>query len=150
MNLFYCANETRSRAAVLVVVLVMMGLRPASAGELHIYEHNHSIVDWFIVGDNITVTYATPRSGLEESGVRSGTVLFKGYYEGERIEGTAYAFKAGCAPAPYDVIGSQDNAGNIILRGPGPLRGKVGCEVIGYSAKSPHAKLKFIYSATHH
>jgi hypothetical protein len=119
------------------------------AGELYIYEHNLSVIHWFVVGNDIKTTYAKPKPSLAAAGVKEDTVLFEGIYEGNRIVGTAYAFKSGCAPAPYDVIGWEQGK-EIILRGPGPVRSKSGCDVIGYSAKSPHAELKFTYSATHH
>ena len=121
----------------------------STAGELYIYEHNLSVVHWFVVGDNIKASYAKPKASLAAAGVKEDTVLFEGSYEGNRIVGKAFAFKTGCAPVPYDVIG-QEQGNQIILRGPGPVRRKTGCDVVGYSAKSPHAELKFSYSATHH
>jgi len=119
------------------------------AGELYVYEHNLSVINWAVVGDKIVATYATPKPSLRAAGVKEEDILFKGVYDGDRIVGKAYAFKSGCSPAPYDVIGHATNDG-YELRGPGPVRSKSGCDVIGYSAKSPHAVLRFTYSATHH
>jgi hypothetical protein len=136
-------------STLLGAALSAMAMGPTSAGELYIYEHNLSVIDWFVVGDKIKATYSRPKPSLEAAGVKEGAVLFEGDYEGNRIVGTAYAFKSGCAPAPYQVIGMEQGS-QIILRGPGPVRSKTGCDVIGYSAKSPHAELKFNYSATHH
>jgi hypothetical protein len=122
---------------------------PASAGSLDIYEHNGSVIDWFVVGDTIKATYSTPRPGLESVGVRAGAVLFEGAYEGSRIVGRAFAFKAGCPPAGYDVIG-EETKGTIVLRGPAPHRAPNSCAVKSYFANSPHARLVLTYSATHH
>ena len=119
------------------------------AGELHIYEHNHSVIDWVVVGDTIKATYSKPRPDLGAAGIKEGQILFDGVYEGERISGTAYAFKSGCSPAAYQVIGAEER-GKIILRGPAPTRSRTDCRVTGYSATSPHAKLVFVYSSTHH
>jgi hypothetical protein len=137
------------KRAILFLASLLPVAAPADAGELYIYEHNLSVIHWFVVGNDIKTTYAKPKPSLAPAGVKEDTVLFEGVYEGNRIVGTAYAFKAGCAPAPYDVIG-WEQGNEIILRGPGPVRSRSGCDVIGYSAKSPHVELKFTYSATHH
>ena len=136
-----------TRASVLIVCLA--AATPVSAGELYIYEHNGSVIDWYVLQDAVTATYSRPRPGLEAAGVKEGTILFEGVYEGDRIVGKAYAFKAGCAPAFYEVIGSEEE-GRIILKGPAPVRASGSCKVVRYSATSPHAELVFIYSATHH
>lgn len=124
-----------------------LSVASASAGELSIFEHNGSIIHWFVVQDRITATYATPRKGLVSAGIRPGSKLFEGYYEGGRIVGKAFVFKSGCAPASYDVIGTEKGR-SIHLDGPAPMRS--GCAVTHHSASSPHANLVLIYSATHH
>lgn len=122
----------------------------AIAGELHVFEHNRSVMNLYMVSDKVRITYETPRPGLAEAGVRSGSVLFEGTYDGERFEGTAYAFKSGCQPAPYAVLGRSAGNGRVVLHGPAPVRAKNGCTVTGYSVESPHARLRFSNSATHH
>ena len=105
------------------------------------YDHNGSVM-WTALADGLIV-YAEPKASIRDV-VKPGSVLFRGkpFLQGARLHGTAYAFKKGCAPAPYAVRGgySRDNA-TITLRGAGPIR--QGCEVVGYSEKSPHAVLKF-------
>lgn len=137
------------KSSTIAVVACFCVSHVCHASELHIYEHNRSVIDWAIVGDSIKATYSKPRSDLEAAGIREGQLLFDGVYEGERISGTAYAFKAGCSPAAYQVIGAEKQ-GKIILRGPAPIRSKKDCKVTGYSVTSPHAKLLFTYSSTHH
>lgn len=132
-----------------IVAFLIVTAAPVSAGSLDIYEHNGSVIDWFVVGDTIKATYSTPRQGLEGVGVRAGAVLFEGTYEGSRIVGRAFAFKAGCPPAGYDVIG-EEAKGTIVLRGPAPHRAPNSCAVKSYLANSPHARLVLTYSATHH
>lgn len=139
-------KQLRARFCISLALLVLAPLG-GRAGELYIYEHNGSIMNWYVVGDHIRTMYETPRLGLAEAGITSGTVLFKGEYEGSRIIGIAYAFKRGCLPAPYSVIG-YDSGDEIVLSGPAPVR--TGCIVTRYSATSPHARLIFKYSATHH
>lgn len=105
------------------------------------YDHNGSLM-WTALTDGLIV-YAEPKASIRDV-VKPGSVLFRGapFLQGGRLEGTAYAFKKNCPPAPYAVRGgySRDNA-TITLRGAGPVR--QGCEVVGYSEKSPHAVLKF-------
>ena len=124
--------------------LVLIGLifsSAAPAGELRVYEHNGSIIDWFVADNTIVASYETPRPGLKEAGIQEGSVLFR--YEGARISGSAYTFKVGCTAASYQVTGSQDGK-FISLHGPAPVRAKKGCAVVGYSQSSPHANLVFI------
>jgi hypothetical protein len=143
-------GEGMKRSVTLHVALSMalyLLPEPSISGELYIYEHNGSIIDWYVLGDKISATYNTPRSGVALAGISRGTKLFDGHYEGDRIVGTAFAFKAGCTPAPYEVIGRHKGK-RIILTGPAPVRD--GCKVVRHSATSPHASLVLIFSATHH
>ncbi|MCJ2136195.1 hypothetical protein MKK69_19425 [Methylobacterium sp. J-026] len=121
---------------------------PATADSLDIYEHNGSVIHWSVLGDAIKATYSTPRPGLAAAGISPGAILFEGTYKGGQIVGRAYAFKAGCPPAGYDVIGGEVTRGTIVLRGPGPHRASNSCAVLSYLANSPHARLVLTYSAT--
>ena len=147
-------NQITNRLCLLVMTTAALLLASgtfkstSTAGELHFYEHNLSVISWFVAGDNIKATYETPRPGLLEAGVVSGTILFEGRYEAGKIVGTAFAFKRGCSPAPYQVVGTDTNRG-IELRGPGPIY-EQGCRIKGYSLSSPHSLLAFRYSSTHH
>lgn len=89
------------------------------------------------------IIYSQPKASLRGV-VKPGTVLVQGKWNGDRFTGTAYAFKKGCAPAPYPVSGTKvEKPGqlDLVLRGAGPIR--KGCEVVGYSDKSPHTRLVF-------
>ncbi len=143
------SNKKANTVVMWCVGAFLLLISPCLAGELHIYEHNGSVIDWYVVGDEITATYSVPRPGL---GIGQETILFRGSYEdSERITGTAYTFKNGCAPAPYNVIGRHEDGGKrIVLSGPAPVRARGGCSTTGYSAASPHARLVLTYSATHH
>lgn len=91
------------------------------------------------------VAYSQPKPSLRPV-AKVGTVLFRGTLWPENVvQGTAYAFKEGCPPAPYPVRGRySEHAYRLTLRGPGPVR--KGCEVVGYSDHSPHAVLNFSYA----
>lgn len=115
--------------SILLASLVLSAAicRGALAGELDIYEHNGSVINWFVVNGEATATYATPKASLLASGIREGSVVFKGFEEGTRISGTAYSYRNGCAPAPYEVVG-YFSGNNIVLSGPSPVRAKGGCD----------------------
>ncbi|MEH3118801.1 MAG: hypothetical protein PGN25_14710 [Methylorubrum populi] len=106
------------------------------------WDHNGSLV---MIDPAVgIVTYLEPKASLKPV-VEEGTVLFRGQIHPDGpVSGTAYAFKAGCAPAAYSVRGTYANGANALtLRGAGPVRR--GCEVVGYSTSSPHAALRFTY-----
>ena len=66
--------------------------------------------------------------------MREGTTLFLGteYADGS-VEGTAYVFKKGCAPAGYDVSGSfSGDTNRLVLSGAAPTWGSK-CRVVGYT-----------------
>lgn len=105
------------------------------------WRHNGSIV----MADPGTgvIAYLEPKASLRPS-VEVGTVLFRGSLHPDRpVRGTAYAYKAGCPAAPYPVTGAYSGPDTLTLRGAGPVR--QGCEVVGYSDRSPHAVLRFTY-----
>ncbi|SFG57870.1 hypothetical protein [Methylobacterium gossipiicola] len=104
--------------------------------------HNGSMV--FADPETGLIVYHEPKASIRDV-VPPGAVLFRGRLGPNRpVGGTAYAFKAGCPPAPYPVTGTySDHAYTLRLRGAGPVRR--GCEVVGYSDGSPHATLLFTY-----
>lgn len=102
-------------------------------------DHNGSVME--IRDDRIL--YAEPKASLRGV-VKPGTVLVEGKWAGEKFEGTAYAFKRGCPPAPYAVSGAKaERPGqlDLVLKGAGPIR--KGCQVVGHSEASPHSRLVF-------
>jgi hypothetical protein len=105
------------------------------------YDHNGSMMKMaFEYG---LIVYEEPKASL--AGIaQKGTILFRGepFTEGGRLKGMAVAFKKGCPPAEYPVTGtySRDRT-TVTLSGAGPIR--EGCTVVGYSTKSPHARLVF-------
>jgi len=86
------------------------------------------------------VVYAQPKPSLAGT-IVDDTVLLRGWeVPNEWFSGVAYTYKKGCAPAPYFVSGHYQGAG-LTLTGKAPIR--EGCNVVGYSDKSPNAKLVF-------
>lgn len=104
--------------------------------------HNGSMV--MIDPSTGIIAYLEPKASLRPT-IVPGTVLFRGTLKpGGSAAGTAYAFKDGCPPAPYPVRGGySDHDNRLTLRGAGPVRR--GCEIVGYSERSPHAALSFTY-----
>jgi len=112
------------------------------------YDHNGSVVT--VDERSGEIRYQRPKRAIAGT-VRPGTLLFKGTFRekagpGESahgtVEGTAYVFKKGCAPAPYRVSGTYD-AWTITLSGAAPRRDPRSCAILGISNASPHAVLTF-------
>lgn len=105
------------------------------------WSHNGSSV--FADPETGIIAYDEPKASIR-SVVKHGTVLFRGSLREGKVQGTAYAFKEGCPPAPYPVRGAySDHMYKLTLRGAGPIRS--GCDVTGYSDRSPHSNLVFSY-----
>ena len=122
------------------LVLAGMLLAPAT-GFAEVFDHNGSEVR--VDRERGVIVYQQPKRAIADV-VQPGTVLFRGKvgYSGA-VTGVAYAFKKGCPPAEYPVSGRFNTENSaFVVRGAGPVR--EGCEVVGYSQKSPHASLRFV------
>jgi len=103
-----------------------------------LWSHNGSVM--VIDERSGVIAYKQPKGSLGPA-IRPGTVLFRGSFGG-RIEGIAYAFKAGCRPAVYKVTGHfVDGGSGIVLSGPGPMWSD-GCDFV-LSPRSKHSTLRF-------
>ena len=122
-------------------LLAIAGTGPALAAD-SLWMHNGSVMYYHAQGASRTFTYYKPRKGLERL---RGKVLFTGQKHGWQMAGTAYTFRKGCAPAPYDVGGDAATPGRIVLDGAAPVRARGGCKVIGYSRNTGNARLVFTY-----
>ncbi len=101
--------------------------------------HNGSLM--FFHQKQHIIVYLEPKASMAGT-VTPGTVLFRGWsVPNEGVSGVAYSFKKGCHPAPYLVSGYDNGSLRLTLVGKAPVR--KGCDVIGYSDKSPNAKLVF-------
>uniref|UniRef100_A0A9E7ZWQ4 Uncharacterized protein n=1 Tax=Bosea sp. NBC_00436 TaxID=2969620 RepID=A0A9E7ZWQ4_9HYPH len=106
---------------------------------------------WFHNGSTMVINEQTGRIVYEEpkasiaGTVPKGAILFEGKFDGKRISGTAYVFKKGCDPAPYQVSGRvEDRKGfgsRIVLTGPAPKRDRNSCAIVGTTAT--HSRLVF-------
>jgi hypothetical protein len=79
--------------------------------------HNDSRV-WLFPKAGV-IAYAEPKRSIAGT-VKPGDILFRGRIGTGEIAGTAYVFKAGCAPAPYPVSGSGFHGGKGSMRKPMP------------------------------
>ncbi|WP_062205648.1 hypothetical protein [Aureimonas sp. AU12] len=108
------------------------------------YDHNGSemIVD---AGKGVIV-YAKPKASIAGT-VKPGTVLYRGRPwsldpRSVPIRGTAFVYKKGCAPAPYEVRGEYRGQG-FSLSGAAPVRSKTSCAITGVTTSSGNARLAF-------
>lgn len=149
MSLLVIAASTLALSAATAGTLVptlqptpVASLSRAAAEDEPVMSAGHNGSD-VVFGIDDSIVYTAPKPSIRDV-VKPGTVLVHGRWIGERYEGTAYAFKRGCAPAPYRVSGRRvETPGrlDLVLTGAGPVR--QGCAVVGYSQASPHARLVF-------
>ncbi len=110
-----------------------------------LFDHNGSDVLYF--ADKGLIVYARPEPSMR-SVVNSGDVLFRGTVRDHVLVGQAYAFKAGCRPAPYDVRGvlSRDTdweGARLHLHGAAPAWDRASCRVATSTYDTPNADLAF-------
>lgn len=105
-----------------------------------IWNHNGSEMLLQANGSERTISYFRPRHGIS---AQPGQILFQGRRTSDSYQGTAYTFRSGCRPAPYQVSGYLNSETRIELSGAAPQRD--GCQVIGYSNRSGNARLVFTY-----
>jgi len=122
-NLSY-ENESKDRAATLEGYV---------SGPSH-WMHNGSSVIMIQNGASRRFLYESPRQGMRDEGVTSGTLLFDGFARGNAYEGTAYIFSGRCgAGFPYRVDGEMSADGlRVRLTGKAPSRISADCQVTGY------------------
>jgi len=139
------------RVALFVLTLCVTAALSMSAHAQIQFHHNGSYMYILLGGYNqngyrsIEITYDNPRPGMRAAGARIGSVLFHGVStrDGRMVRGIAYIFKAGCAPAPYQVEGRYEkHTSRILLYGAYPVFGQ-GCRVVGYSTSGHNARLSF-------
>lgn len=107
--------------------------------------HDHNGSDVTIDRTAGRIVYRRPKSSISGT-VKPGQVMFVGKFADDSdaaIEGVAFTFKKGCAPAPYNVRGGRLDGWHIRLAGEAPVRDPNGCAVIGYTRDSPNAVLVF-------
>lgn len=90
-----------------------------SAQAASCWNHNGSVMRITATGGGgREIRYLEPRSVLRNAGVRRGTLLFNGQYDGRSYFGTARRFSRFCVGSPqlYGVSGPANNS-RIVLRG---------------------------------
>ena len=108
--------------------------------ETTVLGHNGSTIQMTKTGNVVEMRYTGVRSGLA---AEVGALLFRGTVTSSgHIEGTAYTFKRGCPPAPYQVSGQQTNK-QIVLLGRAPVHDRNSCEVVAYDPAAASASLVF-------
>src|SRR5262249_6257992 len=71
------------------------------------FTHNGSLMRMVTLpyGRGIEIRYEEPRAGLQDVGVRQGTLLFRGNWRGNTLVGQALVVPNGCRSVPYEVKG---------------------------------------------
>jgi hypothetical protein len=120
--------------------LVVAGSMSATQAGSSIWNHNGSQMLLEANGNQRTLSYLYPRRGLS---ARAGDMVFQGRRVGNTYVGTAYTFRRGCPPAPYQVSGRLRSETRIVLTGAAPVRR--GCAVVDYTRRGGNARLVFSF-----
>lgn len=130
-------------AALTVLVVTSTATLAPMAARAEMFDHNGSLM--IVNYDHNDIRYDTPSDRMGRV-VRPGDPAFTGHIQrrGE-IEGTAYVYKKGCNFVFYKVSGRYDPAiPGYVMTGAAPIREKKGCGVVGYTMKSPNARLVYV------
>jgi len=113
-----------SRHVICAVTIALAGTAPAFSQEpASRWDHNGSEVGLFPSGNDRIFRYTKPRTGLDEVGVISGTVLFVGRRSVDTYSGQAYVFSRRCGPQSYFVTGTvSEDQRTVTLNGDAPTR----------------------------
>lgn len=107
------------------------GQSQASNCSVDDYDHNGSIMEVQMCGDELFISYSEPKTSLRKIGIHPGTTLFEGTISRAGVVfGTARRFSAKCGAIDYTVEGAI-RPNSIQLAGQAPVRNKR-CEVTSY------------------
>ena len=107
---------------------------PPSAGQgrASLWDHNGSVMRLVANGDNRQFFYQSPRQGMINEGVTTGTLLFEGVRNGDTYSGTAFVFRRQCGSFPFEVRGTvAGDERTVTLVGSAPRIG-ADCRVTGH------------------
>ena len=108
----------------LVVATVIVALATPAVAQIQpdvqFALHNGSVMAVLSDGaGGVRIEYAEPKPSLLQIGVRQGTLLFDGHWQGDALFGRARVYNLVCGPVPYEVQGGVvDRGGTLVLRGP--------------------------------
>jgi len=120
----------KALATAVALALLSPAVAAQSAGSF--VWHNGSLmqVNRF-PGQLIEIRYIRPRPGLWDVGVRPGTLLLRGQWNGPVLTADAFVFSWQCGPTPYSVSGGVDASNTLVLQGLAPILDPYSCGVLG-------------------
>ena len=94
----------------LVVATVIVALATPAVAQIQpdvqFALHNGSVMAVLSDGaGGVRIEYAEPKPSLLQIGVRQGTLLFDGHWQGDALFGRARVYNLVCGPVPYEVQG---------------------------------------------
>lgn len=103
----------------------------AQAPAPHFADHNGSIVQIDSLPNNgVLIRYSQVRPSLAGL-IPVGSTLVQGTWVNGVLQATAFTFSR-CGPIPYNVSGTVNQVGVLILQGPAPLIDAWSCQVIDW------------------
>jgi hypothetical protein len=138
---------TLAFVAFVALFSTIIGAKAATFGsdeDGQMFTHNGSLMRMVTLryGRGIEIRYEEPRPGLQDVGVRQGTVLFRGSWRGNTLVGQALTFPNGCRSVPYEVKGYVGRYGEIVLEGMAPVVKPYSCMFLGWE-RNRNSYLRF-------
>lgn len=134
---------------ILATTLILFaGQVSLAAAQSLSYDHNGSGMQVTRAGQQLQITYQTPRNGLVNQGVGPGTLLFSGTLDEKNyLSGMARIFRRGCGVIDYYVYGDFVAGRDFQLSGAAPVLAAQGCQVIDNTYDGANANLRFTIGA---
>jgi hypothetical protein len=129
-----------ARIAIMALALSAIPALASPVPQHEVLDHNGSIM--IVDYREQTIRYMIPKRSLAVESVQmsfAGTIQYHGV-----AQGIAYVYKRGCGFAMYEVKGGYDpSIPGYVMVGAAPVREKGGCHIVGYTMKSPNARLVY-------
>ena len=116
-----------------IFLLAAVGSYPALAQDqpTSLWELNELVLGLYKNGAERIFRYEEPRAAVQQEGVGSGTLWFKGTLTGDTYTGTAFVFHRRCGARPFDVEGTLDaDERRITFTGEQPMSFDAQCRVV--------------------
>ena len=131
------------RTPLIATLLVALGWGLPAMAEVTAYDHNGSVMDVDRTGDNVLISYRTPRAGLVRNGVTPGRLLFNGRVSQGVLEGQARIFNDRCGEVDYYVSGPFEPGRAFRLQGAAPILRESDCFLVDHVFEGPNSDLRF-------
>lgn len=130
---------------LLMILLSLLAGASAAHADSY-YNHNGSIMRVVEQGNWLRIIYEQPRPGLVSIGLRPGTLLLEGQFDGGLyLDGMTRIFSERCREVDYYVYCQYQRDGDFTLSGAAPVLESDGCRIVDNIYDGDNANLFFAW-----